>query len=186
MKTISIKLLIIIVLCVLFSVSINAQNNSSSGEIKRNIETAFTNFKLRDTLAIEPELEKELKKSYYQALISLKPDNFRNANMVNALKQYYSTPTGIEYILSQWMRNTGSNSDKIFSVGDYLFMKIDFISRNPDAEFLPTSPRKYDSIKPSSPSQYATRPTHLNKYATIIIINEPKNLGSVGKVGGKD
>ena len=148
------KIFSFIVISLLYSSSISAQSQHVSKE-ERNIYSALENLKIKDSLLIESQLSLEITRDYYEELMNLNPEVFGNKNKAKELIQYYSTPKGIEEIMKQWIKQTESNSNEILPIGTTLYMKIYFNSENLGA-----------MIKPNLP----------NKYATLIIINEPEDL----------
>lgn len=136
--------------CILFWNSVNAQNDTFPSGLKNEINYAFENFKKKDSIAIEKELESSLKNEYYDELINAKPDDFgdkrRELRRAKKLIKFYSTAPGIEEVLNSWIRMIDADYDRILSLRELIQTTITEKSRTSPVLWAP----------PNNPNKYAT------------------------------
>lgn len=110
-----------IVVC-LFSFVSFAQEDSIPAQLKQTIQTAFDNYKLKDSISIDSELGEELVEGYYQGFIDLDPKIFHDEKLKDLFK-YYATQEGIEGLFRDWMVQSDI-LDSVFTIGEFLRANI--------------------------------------------------------------
>jgi len=118
-----IHLFFIAIIILPFSFCTFAQDDVSPIQLKENIKIAFDNFKIKDSVSLESDLEEEVKANYVMNFVNLKPEYFNNKDKARELIQYYSTSDGIEEILHGWKMQADS-LDVLLPIGNYLFQNI--------------------------------------------------------------
>ena len=161
-----IKLASILVIFFTLSFGIYAHVQEDPSDIKNNIDLAFENYKMRDSLLLDPELEQELKQAYYEEITALDPKNFFNQNAAKHLINFYSQPEGIEDILRDWIKATELPWANILSIDEELWMRVHFGSKNP---------KETHHMKSHVP----------NKYATLVVNNKPSKKEADIYLNGK-
>lgn len=157
MRSSHLKSLFLLLMGLVLNYSINAQTDSLTNELKKNIENAFKELKNSQKMALEPQFEEQLQKKYFDGIKKLKPENFYYSERAIEPINFYSTTEGIKDILKEWFKATEvGHREKIFSLDSEIYLKIYLETKDPDVHpFIPENiPNKYAilfiEIKPDS------------------------------------
>jgi hypothetical protein len=137
---------------------------SKSTSLGQRIEFAFDNVKKNESVYIDPQLEREVIDEFYRRISLLNSQRFNNNDKTNNLVQYYSTQEGMEKLLKDWIKKDSFNWDSVLNVKDSIVKMKPASSSSVMADGNGVRPLTW--VRPKVP----------DKYATLIIRNEPQNL----------
>lgn len=157
MNQIRLLYIIIIITTIVHFSSLAQEGMQNETVLTEAIYEGFKQFKDERNIAFDPDIEEDLIDAYKNKIINMSLKDFFDQEKANTAIQYYSTPIGVEKLLSEWVSSTEVRHwDKIFSIDQKLYLEVYFASKDTSDPYFGEN--------------------MLNKYATLLLEISPQNL----------